>query len=215
MKVAVFAGTEVDTKMGRDLLLENNIESIMYPISKNPKEQSKLQYYSVEELTKIVEEKIEESKTLGAEKVFIYCNSLSGSVDLEYLREKTKMEIITPIDVYKNLNKKYKNVAILAANSKSAHEIDKIICKEEFRNTITMGNLGIVEEIEKKISPEEIVNKLALGKLFYYFNEIQENKLDLIILGCTHFPYIKEELEKLTHIEILDPADEMIEMLMI
>lgn len=213
MKVSVFAGTEVDTKMGRDLLLENNVDSIMYPISKNPKEQSKLQYYSVEELTKIVEEKIEDSKNKGAEKVFIYCNSLSGSVDLEYLREKTEMEIITPIDVYKNLDKKYKNVAVLAANSKSAHEIDKIICRDEFRNTITIGNLGVVEEIEKKTKPEEIVEKLALDKLFNYFNEITENKLDLIILGCTHFPYIKEELKKLTKIEILDPADEMIKAL--
>jgi len=213
MKVAVFAGTIVDTKMGSDLLKENNYETLEYPISKNPKEQSKLQYYSVDKLTKIVEEKIEDAKKKGAEKIFIYCNSLSGSIDLDYLRDKTKIKIITPIDVYKNIDESYKNIVIFAANSKSAHEIDKIICKNNFRNTITIGNLGVVEAIEKKKSPEKIVDELALDKLFSYFNEIRENKIDLIILGCTHFPYIKEELEKLTEIKILDPADEMIEML--
>ncbi len=34
MKVAVFAGTYVDTKMGSDLLEKNNFETILYPISK-------------------------------------------------------------------------------------------------------------------------------------------------------------------------------------
>ena len=213
MKVAVFAGTYVDTKMGSDLLEKNNFETILYPISQNPKEQSKLQFYSVEELTNIVKEKIEDAKENGAEKIFIYCNSLSVAIDLKYLRESTGMEIITPVDVYKNLDKKYKNIAIIAANSKSAFKIDQILCEEEFRNIVAIGNLTLVEAIEDKLSPEEIIKLLALDKLAHYFNEIKREKLDLIILGCTHFPYIKEELEKLTDIKILDPAAEMIKML--
>lgn len=213
MKVAVFAGTYVDTKMGSDLLEKNNFETILYPISQNPKEQSKLQFYSVEELTNIVKEKIEDAKENGAEKIFIYCNSLSVAIDLKYLRESTGMEIITPIDVYKNLDKKYKNIAIIAANSKSAFKIDQILCEEEFRNIVAIGNLTLVEAIEDKLNPEEIIKLLALDKLAHYFNEIKREKLDLIILGCTHFPYIKKELEKLTDIKILDPAAEMIKML--
>lgn len=213
MKVAVFAGTYVDTKMGSDLLEKNNFETILYPISQNPKEQSKLQFYSVEELTNIVKEKIEDARENGAEKIFIYCNSLSVAIDLKYLRESTGMEIITPIDVYKNLDKKYKNIAIIAANSKSAFKIDQILCEEEFRNIVAIGNLTLVEAIEDKLKPEEIIKLLALDKLADYFNEIKREKLDLIILGCTHFPYIKEELEKLTDIKILDPAAEMIKML--
>lgn len=213
MKVAVFAGTYVDTKMGSDLLEKNNFETILYPISKNPKEQSKLQFYSVEELTNIVKEKIEDAKENGAEKIFIYCNSLSVAIDLKYLRETTGMEIITPIDVYKNLDKKYKNIAIIAANSKSAFKIDQILCEEEFRNIVAIGNLTLVEAIEDKLNPEEIIKLLALDKLADYFNEIEREKLDLIILGCTHFPYIMKELEKLTDIKILDPAAEMIKML--
>lgn len=213
MKVAVFAGTMTDTKMGSDLLIKNNYETILYPISKNPREQSKLQFYSVEELTNIVKEKIEDAKEKGVEKIFIYCNSLSASLNLEYLRETTKIQIITPLDVYKNLDKKYSNVAILAANSKSAFIIDRTICENEFRNTIAIGNLILVEAIEDGLDPKEIIKILALDKLVDYFNEIKREELDLIILGCTHFPYIQEELEKISKIEILDPAAKMLEML--
>lgn len=213
MKVAVFAGTMTDTKMGSDLLIKNNYETILYPISKNPKEQSQLQFYSVEELTNMVKEKIEDAKEKGAEKIFIYCNSLSASLNLEYLRETTKISIITPLDVYKNLDKKYNNVAILAANSKSAFIIDRTICENGFRNTIAIGNLTLVEAIEDGLDPKEIIKLLALDKLVDYFNEIKREELDLIILGCTHFPYIQEELEKISKIEILDPAAKMLEML--
>lgn len=115
--------------------------------------------------------------------------------------------------MYKNLDKKYKNIAIIAANSKSAFKIDQILCEEEFRNIVAIGNLTLVEAIEDKLNPEEIIKLLALDKLALYFNEIEREKLDLIILGCTHFPYIMKELEKLTDIKILDPAAEMIKML--
>ena len=57
MKVGVFAGTHEDTRMGVELLRERGFETLSYPISKNPKDQSLLQYYSREELTRLVEEK--------------------------------------------------------------------------------------------------------------------------------------------------------------
>ena len=37
---------------------------------------------------------------------------------------------------------------------------------------------------------------------------------DRIVLGCTHFPYIKDELEKLTSLPLIDPADMMFEALL-
>ena len=69
-----------------------------------------------------------------------------------------------------------------------------------------------MEEIERKTKPEEIVKKLDLRDLFNFFNKM-EDVPDGIILACTHFPYMKEELKKLTDIEILDPAEDMIKRL--
>ena len=209
MKLGVFAGTFEDTKMGEELLKSRGFETIAYPISKNPKEQSLLQYYSREELTKIVEEKIKDAKNKGAEKIFIYCNSLSASIDLESLSNRQAIQIITPLDFYKDLDTKYEKIIILAANSKSAHEIDRLLSEKSFRDTISLGFLSLVEEIEKKTSPEKIVDKLNLKDLFGFFNGM-ENKADGIILACTHFPYMKDAFKRLTNIEILDPAEDMI-----
>ena len=203
MKVGVFAGTFVDTKMGEEILRERGFETLSFPISKNPKDQSLLQYYSKEELTNIVEEKISEAKNSGAEKIFIYCNSLSASIDLDKLSKSQCIQIISPMDFYENLDAKYQKLVILAANSKSAHEVDKIISKKIFRDTTSIGMLEIVEEIEKK---------LGMKELFNFFNSMSK-KPDAIILACTHFPYMKDEFQKLTDIEILDPAEDMIKRL--
>ena len=209
MKIGVFAGTCADTKMGEEILKSRGFETISYPISKNPKDQSLLQYYSREELTNIVEEKIKDAKVKGAEKIFIYCNSLSASIDIEDLSFRQAIQIITPLDFYKDLDRKYKKIIILSANSKSAHEIDKILSEKRFRDTISLGFLKLVEEIEKKTPPQEIVDKLNLRELFDFFNGM-EDKADGIILACTHFPYMKELFKSLTDIEILDPAEDMI-----
>lgn len=212
MKVGVFAGTHEDTRMGVDLLEERGFETLSYPISNNPKDQSFLQYYSKEELTRLVEEKIVDAKAKGAEKVFIYCNSLSASIDLEDLSCRQAIQIITPLDFYKELDSKYKKLIILAANSKSAYGVDVLVCEKNFRDTISIGILSLVEEIEKKTQPEEIIKKLGLRGLFNFFNNM-EGRPDGIILACTHFPYMKEEFKKLTDIEILDPAEDMIKSL--
>lgn len=209
MKIGVFAGTCADTKMGEEILKSRGFDTISYPISKNPKDQSLLQYYSREELTNIVEEKIKDAKVKEAEKIFIYCNSLSASIDIEDLSFRQAIQIITPLDFYKDLDRKYKKIIILSANSKSAHEIDKILSEKQFRDTISLGFLKLVEEIEKKTPPQEIVDKLNLRELFDFFNGM-EDKANGIILACTHFPYMKELFKSLTDIEILDPAEDMI-----
>lgn len=212
MNVGVFAGTHEDTRMGVDLLRDRGFETLSYPISKNPKDQSLLQYYSREELTRLVEEKIVDAKKSGAEKIFIYCNSLSASIDLGDLSRRQAIQIITPLGFYKDLDSRYKKLIILAANSKSAHGVDALLCQKNFRDTISIGILSLVEEIEKKTAPEEIIKKLGLRDLFNFFNKMEERP-DGIILACTHFPYMKEEFKKLTDIEILDPAEDMIKKL--
>lgn len=88
MKVGVFAGTKIDTQMGVDLLEKKNIKTLSFPLSKNPKEQSKLQYYSKEKLEELFYQKVLEGKNKGMEKIFIYCNSLSAAIDYKKIEEK-------------------------------------------------------------------------------------------------------------------------------
>lgn len=216
MKVAVLAGTLVDTKMGEEILISRGFEVMGYPLAKNPQEQTKMQYFSKEELEEKVADIVKCGKTEGVEKVFIYCNSLSSAIDYEKLEKLLDIPFITPLETYKNLDKSINSVAILAANGISAYKIDKIINEyNQNVNTISIGNLSIVLSIEENLSPKEIITRLNLEGLLDYFSNIKDEryKIDSILLGCTHFPYIKEELEKLTDLKIIDPVDDMINRL--
>lgn len=216
MKVAVCAGTRVDTLYGEKILKLKGIETISIPISNSPEEQSLMQYYSKDKLEKIFIDKIAKAIEEGAEKVFLYCNSLSSAIDYEKISKLLKIKIITPLETYKNLPEDSKNIVILAANGISAYKIDRIV-KEDLkksRNTITVGNIQIVNMIEEGYSPETIFEKLNLTSFFKYLENIQgENKIDTLILGCTHFPYIKDEIIKNCKIRIIDPTEEMVESL--
>lgn len=216
MKVAVLAGTLVDTKMGEEILISRGFEVEGYPLAKNPQEQTKMQYFSNEELEEKVGDIVKSAKLEGVEKVFIYCNSLSSAIDYEKLEKVLDIPFITPLETYKNLEDSIKNTVILAANGISAYKIDKIINEyNQNVNTISIGNLSIVLSIEESLSPKEIITRLNLEGLLDYFSNIKDEryKIDSILLGCTHFPYIKDELEKLTDLKIIDPVDDMINRL--
>lgn len=213
MKVGVFAGTLVDTQMGVDLLKEKGIEALAFPMAQSPKEQHKLQYYSKDELENLFLQKAEVGKAMGMDKIFIYCNSLSSAIDYKKLEEKIGLNIITPLESYKNLDRSIKNLAIIAANGISAFKIDQIVYESrEDIHTISIGNLSIVESIEEKKKPAEIIKTLNLDGLIKYFENIEDEryKIDAILLGCTHFPYLKNELKKISNLKIIDPADDMI-----
>ena len=36
------------------------------------------------------------------------------------------------------------------------------------------------------------------------FNYLEQTKVEAVVLGCTHFPYIKKELEEITKLPIID-----------
>ncbi|WP_255804799.1 aspartate/glutamate racemase family protein [Treponema putidum] len=214
MKAAVFAGTAVDTRMGVELLERRGIEAFAVPMSSTCEEQSQLQYFSQEALENFFITKSNEAIKKGIDVIVIYCNSLSSAIDYEKIQKLLNIQIFSPLDTYKNLPKDCKNIAILAANGLAAYTIDKIIQKyNQKKNTIPIGNMSIVQLIEKGLIPAEIVRLLNLKGLLSYLEniEIKDYKVDSLILGCTHFPYIKNELEKLTSIKIIDPADTMLE----
>jgi glutamate racemase len=216
MKIGVFAGTKVDTQMGVELLKSCGFETLSYPMAATPQEQTNLQYFSKTELEKLFEENALDAIKNGAEKIFIYCNSLSAAIDYKMIEKNIGIPVITPLETYKKLPKEVRNVAIIAANGISAYRIDEIITRHNLDvNTISIGNLSIVESIEEGTSPEEILKLLNLDGMIEYFQGINDEryKIDSILLGCTHFPYLKEEIEKITYLNIIDPTEEMIKKL--
>lgn len=84
--IGVIAGTSVDTQFGLTFLEKKNIKGIGASVSLTPQEQTELQVLDKDTLTKIVFSKISDLKKLGAIDIMIYCNSLSGAIDLEELQ---------------------------------------------------------------------------------------------------------------------------------
>jgi len=61
--------------------------------------------------------------------------------------------------------------------------------------------LELVKAIEEGNKPEQIVDDFNFKTLFNYF---ELTNVEAVVLGCTHFPYIKKELEKITKLPIID-----------
>lgn len=210
-KIAVIAGTPIDTLMGAEFLKSKGLETEEFPISENPVEQTKFQ--SMPQETKELEMKkiIKTIKSKGIEKILVYCNSLSSAVDMEKLSKEEEIVIVTPMDAYKKIAVNYNSVGVFAANNQGLAGIERtIVEKNKNCNVIGIGILPVVLDVEAKKEAKNIIadNHLDLAVEFF-----EENKVEAIILGCTHFPYFEKELKKCTKLEIINPSETMYKIL--
>lgn len=212
IKLAVIAGTPYDTMLGHKYYSLQGYEVLSASTSASSEEQNKLQYINPKKLQTVTLEKILKLKSLGANAVIIYCNSLSGVLETNKLIQESKLPILTPLDVYKKIEISQANkIGVLAANSQSATNIEKIIrAKNPELEFITAGIMPIINAIEAEIEPQEIYNKYGLKELIDSF---QKMGADQLLLGCTHLPYLKSEINS-DFKKIIDPADEILDMLL-
>ncbi|CDI48467.1 glutamate racemase [Clostridium tetani 12124569] len=211
MNIALIAGTPFDTQMGMNFLKTQGYDSRAYPISKTPDEQSKLQILYPDRLREMVIEKIKEIKREKIKNIYIHCNSLSGAVDMDKLKEEYEINIITPLQIYREMANQFDTIGVLAANNQSTFGIERTIQEVNPKAyVIGIGILPLVNAIEKSLSPKDIVEDFALQKAIDLFIK---NNCEAIILGCTHFPYLYKELQAISSIKIIDPAVEMIKKL--
>lgn len=210
--VGVIAGTKVDTRFGIEFLEARKTKAIGFAISSTPQEQTQLQALHQNELTNQVLETISLLQKDGANCAMIYCNSLSGAVDLNRIKSESSIPVITPIDVYWELTDQYRNFGLLAANCQSCSNIEKnILMKNPTAKVIGIGNLQIVEDIEAGLSPEMIIKLHALTDLT---SSLVKSGVQVLIMGCTHFDYFFEELNSLTKdIKLFQPSERMLSIL--
>ena len=203
MKIAVMAGTPIDSKLGAELLNSYGYgDVVLVPISNNPVEQTTFQALEDEERENIIVKIIDELKVKGCDAIFVYCNSLSSVVDFDRLADELNIPIITPMQMYRNLGLKYKYLAVMAANSHGLTGVENNLYVSNPRlRVLGLSMLELVKAIEEENSPVEIVKDFNFEVLFNYF---EQTKVEAVVLGCTHFPYIKKELEKITKLPIID-----------
>ena len=102
--IIVMAGTPVDTQMGMDCLSTQGLPGVFCPISEDPNQQTAFQISPTEEkIDTVVSLLCAAQREHGCEKAFIYCNSLSGALDFQFVARETGLKIVTPLDVYRLL----------------------------------------------------------------------------------------------------------------
>ncbi|WP_237064196.1 aspartate/glutamate racemase family protein [Microbulbifer zhoushanensis] len=212
LTIGIVAGTATDTQFGLTFLAERQVRGIGLSLSASPQAQTNLQALDRNALTSQLVDAIVELHRAGADAAMIYCNSLSGAVDLEKMRASAPIEVISPLDVYAELTGRYRNFGLLAANCQSCANIEReILSRNNTAKVIGIGNLQIVEDIEDQIPPEVIVRQHALDDLAA---ALVKSGVQILILGCTHFDYFYPEL--LRHCEgihLFLPSERMLQLL--
>ena len=196
MKIGVFdSGVGGLTVLKK--LIENypNNEYIYYGDTKNVPYGDK----SIEELkilaSKVVDFLIEKKVDM----IVIACGTISSNLS-NYLKEKYKIkiiDIISPVINYLN-NSNYEKIGVIAT---IATINSKIFSKNINKNIKEVACPMFVPLIENN-------NLNELEKCFdNYLNDLKDR--DLIVLGCTHYPIIKDKISNYfgNNIKLLDMSE--------
>lgn len=211
--IGILAGTATDTELGLTYLQSKNIRGVGVSASANPQSQTQLQALSRDALTQLTIDSISSLVEAGADSIMIYCNSLSGAVDLSRVREAVPVRVVTPLETYHELTERYRNFGLLAANCQSCANIEReILACNPTAKVIGIGNLQIVEDIEARLDPSLIIKLHALPDMA---QALMKSGVQILIMGCTHFDYIYPELCKTVRgFDLFLPSDRMLQILL-
>ncbi len=211
-KIGVIAGSPVDTQMGVDVLAGRGAQAFAYPAAYAAREQTEFQMQSEQVRTEKIRSIMKQALADGMDDFMIYCNSLSSTVDMPALSAELGVKVVTPLMAYARYAGEYGCLAVIAGNNQGLAGIERAIMGANIKCTVIGASLlPMVVEVEEKTEPMAIVEKFALPSLADFF---EHAGAEALILGCTHFPYIRQALEQTIRLPILDPADRMCEMLL-
>ena len=196
MKIGVFdSGIGGLTVLKRLIHKYPNNEYIYYGDTKNIPYGDK----TIEELKALASNIVEFLISKNVDMIVIACGTVSSNL-LDYLKEKYSVkivDIISPVINYLN-NSEYEKIGVIATNatinskvfSKSLNKDIKEVACPMFVPIIESNNLS---ELENSFNT--------------YLNDLKDR--DIIVLGCTHYPIIKDEISDYlgNNIKLLDMAE--------
>lgn len=210
-KIGVIAGSPVDTGMGVDILNKRGFAAFAYPAAENAREQNTFQMLPPREREPKIKEILSRARQSGMQAILLYCNSLSSSLDVPALASELGIQIVTPLDAYRDFARKYACLGVIAGNSQGLAGIERSILEvDPDVAVIGLSLFPMVEAIEEKLPPAEISRRFSLPGVVGFFAGLGA---EAVILGCTHFPYLKNDMLKFSPLPILDPAERMCELL--
>ena len=158
---------------------------------------------SDEELFNITTSVVDELRDKGCRLIVIACNTATTRC-IKYLRDKYKdIVFVGTVPAIKvACDREFKNTLVMAtpATIESERTMELIRDnKREDQNIYLVSCPGLAKAIEDKDSRqiEEILKNT--------FKDYKDKDIDSIVLGCTHYPFIKKEiLKELPGVSLID-----------
>ena len=143
---------------------------------------------SYDELVKICDGVVDCLIKNGAKIIVIACNTASA-ICKDYLRSKYDIEIVAiepAIKVVYDNAKDYKTMVMATPATINSSRFRELYQKYDNKKTILVSCSGLARLIEEG-NHEKIIN---------YLEKIKHNNVKNVVLGCTHYPLIKEEIRE-------------------
>lgn len=139
------------------------------------------------------------SKKYSFKIVVLACNTAT-TTSISFLREQfPNLLIIGTEPAFKiALDKGFKHPAIIATPQTISH-----LKHKNLKRFLMIPNKDLAKIIEENLTFSSIKSKLKLLKMIYKIKN-QTKKCDCIVLGCTHYVFIKELISKTTNLPIYD-----------
>ena len=123
----------------------------------------------------------------GCKLIVIACNTASA-ISKDYLRSKYSIPIIAIEPAYKTVSNSEKTLVMATNATINSDKFHTLFNTYDNHNTILLSCSGLADLIEEG-NKEKIIN--------YLNNKIGEYRgVKNVVLGCTHYPLIKEEISK-------------------
>lgn len=200
--IAVLAGTPVDTRMGVDCLTAAGLGGLAFPLASDPRRQTAFQISSREEKEAAVLGVLRQAMAQGCRKAFVYCNSLSSSVDFGPLAAATGLHIVTPLDVYRALAPVTGGWGSSPPTPRGWRALRRTRFPPIRRWTCwERPCCRRWSPLRRGCRRRSWWSAIILPELAEWFRRCG---MEALVLGCTHFPYFKEALAARTSLPLID-----------
>lgn len=153
---------------------------------------------SKEELLELARDNTKFLLTKNVEMIIVACGTVSSNC-LDILKKENDIPIYSILDTtidYLN-NSTYENILVMATHATINSHIFK---KNVKKNIYELETPKLVPMIENG-------DYTDLNKTLHSYLDGYKNKVDALVLGCTHYPIIKDEIKKIINADLVDMSD--------
>ena len=140
-------------------------------------------------------EALEFLKNFDIDFLIVACNTASA-VAINELKKEANFPVVGVIEAgVEAIKNEDKNSNILLVGTKrtiKSNAYQHLLKKNGFKNITSIPTPLFVPLVEEGIIEGEITDKI----FDMYFENIDKNEIDIVILGCTHYPFLKKTFKK-------------------